>query len=202
MRLALSPSQLDAAAGHLAYEVKMTAALYAWTLKFDNEGPADLKNACLEATLLHVRLLIEFLAGRPSKDGRSRHRTDIEPLDFVREWKEPVVLDGYLDVADKHLAHLTLERATTLTGHTWALERMIDAVLLEFQHFVDAAEREPSLFAPIFRAALVEAMHRKSHPPVVWPDLPRDPVWPRKSRSWIVSEPQKSSARVSVARAT
>ena len=57
--------------------------------------PADLKNACLEATLLHVRLLIQFLACRPSKDGRSRHRTDIEPLDFVREWKEPVVLDGY-----------------------------------------------------------------------------------------------------------
>jgi hypothetical protein len=175
MRLALSPSQLDVAAGHVAYEVKMTAALYAWTLKFDNEGPADLKNACLEATLLHVRLLIEFLAGRPSKDGRSRHRTDIEPLDFVREWKEPVVLDGYLDVADKHLAHLTLERATTLTGRTWALERMIDAVLLEFQHFVDVAEREPSVFTPIFRAALVEAMHRKSRPPVVWPDLPSRP---------------------------
>ena len=137
--------------------------------------PADLKNVCLEATLLHVRLLIEFLACRPSKDGRSRHRTDIEPLDFVREWKEPVVLDGYLDLADKHLAHLTLERATTVAARTWALARLIDAVLLEFQRFVDVAKREPSVFAQTFRAALVEAMHRKSHPPVVWPDLPPRP---------------------------
>ena len=71
MRLALSPLRLDVAAGHVAYEVKMTAALYAWTLKFDNEDPADVKNACLEATPLHVRLLIEFLAGRPSKDRRT-----------------------------------------------------------------------------------------------------------------------------------
>jgi len=65
------PLHLDVAAGHVAYEVKMTAALYAWTLKFDNEDPADVKNACLEATPLHVRLLIEFLAGRPSKDRRT-----------------------------------------------------------------------------------------------------------------------------------
>jgi hypothetical protein len=40
---------------------------------------------------------------------------------------------------------------------------------------VDVAEREPSVFAQTFRAALVEAMHRKSHPPVVWPDLPPRP---------------------------
>ncbi len=71
MRLALSPLHLDVAAGHVAYEVKMTAALYAWTLKFDNEGPADVENACREATPLRVRLLIEFPTGRPTKDGRT-----------------------------------------------------------------------------------------------------------------------------------
>jgi hypothetical protein len=59
---------------------------------------------------------------------------------------------------------------------------MIDAILLEFQHFVDVAEREPSDFAQTFRAALVEAMHRKSHPPGVWPDLPPRPGMAAKVR--------------------
>ncbi|MGA3354733.1 MAG: hypothetical protein ABSD85_16360 [Acidimicrobiales bacterium] len=171
----LSQSQLEAAAGHLAYEMRMTAALYAWTLKFDNEGPADLKNACLEATLLHVRLLIEFLAGRPSTTGRKRHPADIEPHDFVREWKEAAVLDGYLDIADKYLVHMSLERVQAVRPHSWALERMIDALLFEFQRFANTAEGEGSRFAPTFRAALVEARHRRSHPPVAWPDLPSRP---------------------------
>jgi len=171
----LSQSQLEAAAAHVAHEVRMTAALYAWTLKFDNEGPGDLKNACLEATLLHVTLLIEFLAGRPNKVGRKRRPTDIEPHDFVREWKEPLVLDSYLDLADRYLAHISLERIQADSSRTWALERMIDAVLFEFQRFVIVAEGEGSLFAQTFRSALVEAMHRKSRPPVAWPDFPSSP---------------------------
>lgn len=158
----------------------MTAALFAWTLRFDNEGPADLKNGCLEATLLHTRLLIEFLAGRPSEAGRTRYEGDIEPHDFVRDWKETVALDGYLDLVDRYLAHVSLERIRPASSRTWALERMIDAVLFEFQHFVVVAEREGSVFAQIFRAALVEATQRKSHPPAPWPDFPSSPVMAAK----------------------
>ena len=99
----------------------MTAALFAWTLRFDNEGPTDLKNGCLEATLLHTRLLIEFLAGRPSEAGRTRYEGDIEPHDFVHDWKETVALDGYLDLVDRYLAHVSLERIRPASSRAWRL---------------------------------------------------------------------------------
>ncbi len=46
----LDERETRAAAAHLNYEMKMMAALYAWTRRFEETGPALMKNACLEAT--------------------------------------------------------------------------------------------------------------------------------------------------------
>jgi hypothetical protein len=147
------PAQLDerethAAAAHLNYELKMMGALYAWTCRFDAIGPALMKNACLEATLIHIRLLIEFLAGRhrPTKSDPFRRwwsPKDVSPAHFVTGWTgfRDKRFDGYLELTDQYVAHLSIVRAQTIAGQAWSLEHMVDGVLLEFANFVDAVER-------------------------------------------------------------
>jgi hypothetical protein len=171
----LNDQQRETAAAHLNYEIQMMATLHAWTAKLDEEGPPVLRNACLEATLLHARLMIEFLAGRPRDNGRGWNRNDITPRDFVSGWapKELHHLDGYLELADKHVVHLSLDRATATESRTWALGRMVDAILTEFGNFADAAEREHSLFAAGFRGALTHAMMYRDFPVEAWPPTER-----------------------------
>ena len=80
---------LTVAAKHVSYEIKMLAALHAWTLKLYEAAPRNVpSNACLEATLLHARIMIEFLAGRPGTGQRWNLR-DLAPHDFVRGWSPP-----------------------------------------------------------------------------------------------------------------
>jgi len=177
----LDPQQSRAAAAHLNYELKMMAALYAWTCRFDATGPALLKNACLEATLIHIRLLIEFLAGRqrPTKADplhRSWNQKDVSPAHFVDGWQgyPDKRLDGYLELADQYLAHLSIARAQTIGGRAWSLERMVDAILVEFANFVDAVDRAGRPSVDILRAGLSESMYLKSNPPENWPpELPQ-----------------------------
>lgn len=155
------------AAAHLVYPVKMTGELYAWTIYLNDVGPATLKNTCLEATLVHVRLLIEFLAGRPinrSGERTWKSKTDIVPSDFLSDWKpHGNHLDGYLELIDKYVVHLSHQRADLMTGRTWALTRMVDAILIEFANFTDAVERAGSPFGAQFRAALAEVLATKNH---------------------------------------
>lgn len=159
---------------HLVHEDKTTGELYAWTIYLNNSGPPMVANACLEATLLRVRVLAEFLTGRPSKraSGRRWSEKDIQPTDFVREWQPSGMnLDGYRDLVDKHVAHLSIERSDELAGRPWALTRMVDAVLTEFANFADAATRSDSRFAEQFRTALEQAWYYKDHEPVGWPPV-------------------------------
>jgi len=172
--VSLGDDESAAAASHLNYHVKMMAALYAWTRRLEETGPAVLKNACLEATLIHLRLLIEFLAGRPKRHD-SQFRTwsskDIVPSHFVSDWAGLLDkrLDGYLELADQYVAHLSLVRAQTIAARFWSLERMVDGVLTEFAHFSDAVERSGNPVSAALRTGLSEASKLKTKPLESWP---------------------------------
>src|SRR5437879_3346444 len=109
--------KLTNAAAHVGYELHSLVALLPHLARFNHEGPAILKNAVLEALLVHARTLIEFVAGRPTPpSGRKRRwsERDIRPELFGLTW-EPLdteKFDRWLDLIDKHLSHLSLERTT------------------------------------------------------------------------------------------
>lgn len=166
----LSKADQESIRGHLYYEVKMSGALYGWTLKYDREGPAVLKNACLEATLVHVRCLIEFLAGRPRNGKRHWSVKDIQPAHFVSNWTPTNRFDVYLELADKHISHMSLDRANTAAPKDWALERMINEVLVEVKRFADFSYVQGSVdFATGLRIAEGEARRLMTTPPEDWP---------------------------------
>jgi hypothetical protein len=167
--MTLDKGEREAAATHVGYEIKMLAAAYAWTVRFDHEGPAVLRNACLESTMVHARLLIEFLAGRPRRGARYWSSQDISPRDFVTGWSPGNRLDGYLEIADKHVVHLSRDRAVRETPQTYALTRIVDSILSEFGAFTDAAERSKSPFVELFRLALSNALYLRDHAPNDWP---------------------------------
>jgi len=179
--LPLDYQQTQAASAHLNYETKMFAAMYAWTVRFDQDGPALMKNACLESALVHMRLLIEFLAGRPrpTKDD-PLHRwwsdKDVRPSHFVENWPgfPDKRLDGYLQMADEYLVHMSIARAQTIAGHGWALETMLDHILIEFANFADAVDRAGRhSIATTLRAGLTAAQFLKTNSPDSWPpELP------------------------------
>ncbi len=175
--LPLDDQQTQAASAHLNYEVKMMAAMYAWTVRFDQQGPALMKNACLESALIHMRLLIEFLAGRtsPTKADplhRKWNSRDVRPAHFVSDWPgfPDKRLDGYLQMADEYLAHMSIARAQTIAGRGWALETMVDHILFEFANFADAVDRAGrSAVAITLRTGLTTAQYLKTNPPDSWP---------------------------------
>jgi hypothetical protein len=173
--MTLDDDELRAGVSHLNYEVKMVAALFAWAFRLEQTGPTVLKNACLEATLLHIRLVIEFLAGRPrrTKDdplARSWNKKDLTPQLFVEDWKglPDKRLDGYLEIIDQYLAHMSLIRAQTIAGRGWALETMVDSILIEFSNYADAAARCASPVTESLQVALVTARQLKTNPPDAW----------------------------------
>jgi hypothetical protein len=109
------PKIAEQGALHLNYHLKMMANLAALTSHYDANGPSVLKNATLEAMLVHARLLIEFVAGRPRSNPADRYRSsqDLQPKDFgLTNWDDipNLNLDGYLYLADKYVAHLSMER--------------------------------------------------------------------------------------------
>jgi hypothetical protein len=101
------------------------------------------KNACLESFLTHARLLIEFIAGRPIKVSplrRRRNKADFQPATLgFPEWEllAPTQFDVYLDLMDKHLSHLSLERAEAAGGQLWPIDRIANPLLREFGNFAD-----------------------------------------------------------------
>jgi hypothetical protein len=143
--------------GALNYHLGMLGELIPFMVQFDTNGPAIVANACLESFLTHARLLIEFIAGR-EKDGNPTRRK-YSPKDFqpktlgVTDWKlaVPNYFDGYLDLIDKHVAHLSLERVRGGGKRSWAFERMAKSLLFEYGIFADrlVAEGKPEYAVPI-----------------------------------------------------
>jgi hypothetical protein len=114
----------------------------------------------LEATLIHQRCLIEFLAGRVNKKGvRSwRVRTDVTPAAFLDGWDPVTALPGaiaeltaMLAEIDALLAHVSLGRAE-ITRRTWDLGAGAATVLEALDIFVARLR-----LAEPFRADCLEA---------------------------------------------
>lgn len=142
----VSQERLDQFAGTLHYHLKMLGALIPWMIFLNSNGPTTLSNACLESYLTHARLLIEFIAGRPDRNDpmnpikRNRNPADLQPKTFaLSEWviTVPNYFDAQLKLMDKHLSHLSLERAGNKTGRKWAVDRIASPLLAEYGNFAD-----------------------------------------------------------------
>jgi hypothetical protein len=119
----LSDSELDEAAEHLGYELQMAVA---GALMFHNRNrdvyPPDIAeptidDALLEATLLHLRLLDEFLSGRATRD---KHPLAVGAYDWLDGYSGYFLGDA-LEVVDAQVAHISLAR---VTSHAWNLPRL------------------------------------------------------------------------------
>jgi hypothetical protein len=142
---------------HVQYEAESVRVLAPLTEHYDQTGRGRLKNACLESTLVHVRLMIEFLFGRPGECGcRHRSKQDVQPKDFVSEWEPniPDEVDGWLKLCDRHLVHLSKERSKPDPNIDWDIQEITTVLLGTYQEFVVMAEQEECPQAVILRAAL------------------------------------------------
>jgi hypothetical protein len=99
---------------NLDHEIRSMAELPTYVERYGQSGPAVIWAACLEATLLHARALIEFVAGRPSRGGgrRGRNSNDFDPRCFLPSWQlaDSARFDADLGLIDAHLAHLSKRR--------------------------------------------------------------------------------------------
>lgn len=167
----VSAQQLEKFAGTLNYHLKMLGELIPWMTWFKTNGPAILRNACLESYLTHARLLIEFIAGRRSDNDlmkRRRNARDLQPKSFgLSDWtiNTPNYFDGYLDLMDKHLSHLSLERVTSSSTRSWAVDLIANPLLAEYGNFADRLRREGNIqYAETIRAGVNEALLLMNRP--------------------------------------
>ena len=125
---AVRDKQAEPYTAHLIYEVQALVRIAAWLQALgDDEGPPMLWAACLEASLVHARVLIEFLVGRRS----GRKRSDFGANNLLPEWDAQVgegkadieALWLFLDRLDKALADLSKDRVVEdERAETWALD--------------------------------------------------------------------------------
>jgi hypothetical protein len=148
-------------AAAVIYEIGMLAELPAFVADLDASGPAVLKNACLEATLLHARGLIEFLYGRPCKDGtRAHNQKDVSAEDYLRSWhpRVPPNVDEWLVRIDVHLSHLSQERAGLAGTERWQVTEIVRTLVNGLDEFAVSLEADGSPHAATFRSAVRQAL--------------------------------------------
>lgn len=123
-----SDDELVRALDEIGYELEMLGQT-AMRLHSLEDWPYDLQNALIEAWLVHARALIEFLLGR------STHSGDIRLSDFPGGWSLDMSprrtrLTEVRSDANKHLAHLTWERAAAdVSPAEWALGQTLDDIV-------------------------------------------------------------------------
>lgn len=141
------------------YEINQLAATYAILAELvteDDLGADDplcqddvretVRVACLEAMLVHVRCIIEFLVGRASTR-TTRVERDIPPDWFASSWTKldgPHKLRDWLDLLDAHLSHLSKKRIRPAEGGgrdpiEWTAE-MVTQVRDELRRFVEQVD--------------------------------------------------------------
>jgi len=130
---------------HLLYEIQQMGDASALA----KSGPGRAYTAAVESCLIHARLLIEFLMGRPKKNGtgRSRESSDIKPSMFIDSWdpKDRDRFDTFLTRLDRHLVHLTKERGTVAPDDgSWARVEIpkILGVMTEFGLALEKAKSQ------------------------------------------------------------
>jgi hypothetical protein len=112
--------QFEPHVGDLLYEVQTLMELRPYLVRLGETGPAILYVACLESCLLHARILIEFVVGRPRGDGRlgrKRPTSDVGADALLPDWDEHLehvevdTLDAFRYQFDGHLSHFSRRRS-------------------------------------------------------------------------------------------
>lgn len=150
--------ELDAfAARHLRYEVAMLVAQAGeYARRYPAGGPGEdgfrcpaYDDALLESTLVHLRLLDEFLSSRGS------HRCDVRANDWVS--------DDVWSPTDQWLSHAVRRRINWQVAHLslcregrvdWDLRSLAYACCTEFTHFLRAVKTHRPARMPALRGVL------------------------------------------------
>jgi hypothetical protein len=157
---------------NLSYEIRTMAELPTYIERCHQSGPTLVAAACLEATLLHARALIEFVAGRPRRDNRrGRSSRDFDPTCFLPGWQllEPERFDTYLGLIDAHLAHLSKRRGggdgVMGPGFVTTLVDEILVALGKFESALAGTEHYTSVHVALESARRSRQEGPLSHPP-------------------------------------
>lgn len=159
----IDESQIELCVNAFGYEIETLIELESVTEKFGRSGPAIVYHACLEASLLHARTVIEFLAGRNNKN--VWFDNDLQPMDLLPEWPndDPWKLRRHLNLIDPHLSHLSLERGVIADNNDWSLEEIIEDIMLALREFYEALRLADSPHVTTFALA----MRGYSDPPAI-----------------------------------
>lgn len=169
------PTEVDdttSMALHIGFEIQMLGSLPRLVEQFDNQGEVMAHVACLESALLHSRALIEFLFGRPGQGGqRTSNRRDASPDQFGTSWvsRDPARFDGWLNLIDKNIMHLSLSRPGAGTVQEHYLTDIVDGLLAEVADLVAALARDGSPYLTQFQAAYNQAHTQRLKGPLHWP---------------------------------
>ena len=152
--MAHDPQVLQTITHALRYEAVMLSGL---TMKLATDPPGDelVKNALVEAWVVHVRVLADFL-----RDYRAKP-ADVVASDYLSAWAgaDPLTAHERGEV-NARLAHLSSIRAWPYEGFESAIARR---VLEGFKDFVDQLDATPPNFAygqlHVGRAAATEVLN-------------------------------------------
>lgn len=168
--LAWSEERLQIVCARLDYELQMLGSLPEHVVRFDQGGPALLKNACLEALLMHARNLIDFLRDEPPK-----RKTDVVARRFLSEDTSFFSRDQHTDWArriSRWVVHLTdlAEPADPLPA--FFLTDLIAGILLEMTAFASRLIDEGSPYGRTIKGSVERAHSSFSQLTQRWPAAP------------------------------
>jgi hypothetical protein len=162
----LSDEELRAYAGeHVLYEItQFVRATQAVEAAQTGLFPM---NFAVEVLALHLRNLLVFFAPR------NPWKTDACAHHFFKDW-EPPDLGLYLGearlMADKHVAHLTIDRPYDLESKIWAVEPIVWSLKPIIERFTEGADHVDDRFRESVNSILRELPPRRD-----WTEMPSLP---------------------------
>lgn len=155
----MNEDQLLEGVAHVEYEWTQMAGCAA-RLELARGVRSPEENATLEALLVHVRCLINFLCGNYKGEWSA---TDMKPADFIRSsWSLPDEemdrrLRGRLPIINKSLAHLSWQRVTNKDGVLWPSGLVAHEVHWSMFQFVAEIGACNACSAPLWSVAAEKA---------------------------------------------
>lgn len=108
-------------------------------------------NFAIEVFALHLRNLLDFFAPR------SLRKTDVSAQHLFGGWESPdlnIYLTEARRMADKHVAHLTVERTSDPDMKSWAVEPIVRSLVPIVERFAGGAD----LVCDVFRQSVAERL--------------------------------------------
>lgn len=144
---------------HISYELRvLSAEAEQWGTARTRGEPAD---AALEASLVHIRLLDEFL-GFDLPTQKSRFFADVRARDYDDSWKPTgFLVDPERDDIGAQVAHLTLNR---VESRDWAIVELAERAFAAFDEFCRHVEKSYPTRAVWLRHGWGEVRRRRALP--------------------------------------